>query len=342
MIFPIPNDEIERLASLREANVLDSPPEDRFDRLTRLARKAFNVPISMLTMLDRDRQWFKSAQGHSQTESPRRESFCQHTILGDEPLVVNNAAGDPRFATLPAVADMGLKFYAGVPVHGPDNRLIGTFCILDFKERHLDSEDLVALEDLARCAESELKLSASTEAERKLLLECDQLRRQASIDRVTRCWNSQALRTLLAQVRKRNSSDGRSCLAVLMIEIGRLKEVNDAHGGETGDAVLREVANRLRYHAPADTILGREEGTRFLIIFPRLDAESAKSRCEKIVQASMNPDFRLGRTEIGLELSGGLVFATAVGESDEAIIQRLQMTLSRDRTGGPGSVAIAI
>lgn len=342
MNVPIPTDEIERLASLHELNILDSPPEDRFDRLTRLARKTFNVPVSMLTLLDEDRQWFKSAQGHSLTETPRRDSFCQHTILGDEPLVVNNADGDPRFATLPAVAEMGLKFYAGVPVHGPDNRLIGTFCILDYEERQLEADDLIALEDLARCAESELKLSAATEAEQKLLLECDQLRRRASIDSITRCWNSQAMRTMLAQVRKKSSSDGRSSLAVLMVEIGRLKEVNETYGGETGDALLREVANRLRYHAPAQSILGREEGTRLIIIFPRLDAESAKSKCEKVVRSSMKPAFLHRGREIGVELFGGLIFATTAGESDAALIQRAQMTLSRDQRGGVGTVTVPI
>jgi len=154
---PIPPDEPERLRALRRLRILDTAPEERFDRLTRLARHVFDVPIALVSLVDEHRQWFKSRQGIDGQETPRELSFCAHAILGDAPFVVADALLDDRFADNPAVTEQpAVRFYAGCPLHTPDGRRIGTLCIADRRPRRLDPDEIRALEDLAGLAEREL------------------------------------------------------------------------------------------------------------------------------------------------------------------------------------------
>jgi GAF domain-containing protein len=156
---PIAPNESARIAVLHALKILDTPPEDRFDRLTRLARRVFNVPFSTITMIDTNRQWFKSCGGISVRETPRDISFCAHAILYDEILVVENALKDERFHDNPFVAqDPKIRFYAGCPLLVNGYR-IGTICIIDQKTRHFTDEDRRLLIDLANMAEQELAVS---------------------------------------------------------------------------------------------------------------------------------------------------------------------------------------
>lgn len=151
-----PPDEGERLRALHERGILDTPPEERFDRITRLARRLLDVPAAMVTMVDSERQWFKSTSGLDVTETPRDLAFCSYTIQQDTMFIVPDALADPRFADNPVVADgPRLRFYAGRPVH-VDGRRVGTLCVVDNRPRQLDEEDKKALDDLAALVEKEL------------------------------------------------------------------------------------------------------------------------------------------------------------------------------------------
>jgi len=153
---PLPADEAERLRALREAQLLDTPPEERFDRLTRLARRAFDVPLALVTLVDAERQWFKSRAGIDTDQTPREAAFCAYTIHGDEPFVVPDAQLDPRFADNPMVAGgPRIRFYAGHPVRLGGQR-IGTLCLGDQRPRDLTEADRLMLRDLALLVEQEL------------------------------------------------------------------------------------------------------------------------------------------------------------------------------------------
>jgi diguanylate cyclase (GGDEF)-like protein/PAS domain S-box-containing protein len=166
----VPIDEEKRLATLRGLNVLDTPPEERFDRLTRLAQRIFDVPIAVITLVDSNRQWFKSCQGLDATETPRSISFCGHAILGDEVFVIPDAALDPRFADNPLVAGAPhIRFYAGQPLKANNGSRLGTLCILDIKPRQPSQADLDVLRDLAALVESELNLLDTVETQDSLL-----------------------------------------------------------------------------------------------------------------------------------------------------------------------------
>ena len=156
---PVPRDEERRLAALRELHVLDTEPETRFDRLTRLAAAAFDVPIALVSLVDRDRQWFKSAHGIDVRESSRETSFCAHAIVGHVPLVVPDALLDERFADNPLVAGgLRVRFYAGQPLILPDGSCVGTLCLIDVRPREIAQRDLDLLGDLGHLVRRELLL----------------------------------------------------------------------------------------------------------------------------------------------------------------------------------------
>lgn len=153
----LPPDEDKRLAVLRSLQILDTPPEERFDRITRIAVQLFKVPISLVTLIDANRQWFKSCQGLNLSETPRAISFCGHAILSDEILVIPDAKKDSGFSDNPLVTNAPhIRFYAGCPLAVSEGHKLGTLCIWDHRPRRMGNEDLKALRDLASLAEDEL------------------------------------------------------------------------------------------------------------------------------------------------------------------------------------------
>jgi phosphoribosyl 1,2-cyclic phosphodiesterase/CheY-like chemotaxis protein len=151
---PIPEGEEARLDALYRLGLLDTPREERFDRLTQLAARALDAPIAAITLIDRDRQWFKSIVGLDVRETPRDESFCSHVVYDGEPMVVPDARLDPRFADNPQVANAPyVRFYAGHPLTLSDGHCIGSLCIVDIRPRELDvmaREQLRALAEIVR------------------------------------------------------------------------------------------------------------------------------------------------------------------------------------------------
>lgn len=152
-----PTNEEDRLEALRQLLILDTPPEERFDRLTAFAAQEFDVPMALLSLIDDDRQWFKSRVGMGPCETSRDISFCGHAILQNDVMVVPDATQDERFADNPLVTgDPHIQFYAGAPLQMPGGHNVGTLCLLDHKPRSLDAIDLAILGSLRDLAVEEL------------------------------------------------------------------------------------------------------------------------------------------------------------------------------------------
>ncbi|MFV1921534.1 MAG: GAF domain-containing protein [Methylotenera sp.] len=150
----IPPDEAARLKTLRYLNILDTPAEERFDRLTRMAKRLFDVSFALVSLVDENRQWFKSCAGLDVSETPRDISFCGHTILGDDIFIIPDATKDERFADNPLVLnEPHIRFYAGCPLKFTNGNRLGTLCIIDQQPRNLTDEDLIVLKDLASMVE---------------------------------------------------------------------------------------------------------------------------------------------------------------------------------------------
>lgn len=159
---PVPKDEERRLRALQQTGLLDTEAEERFDRYTRIATALFDVPIAMVSLVDKDRQWYKSRVGTDTRETGRDRAFCAHVILGDEVMQVPDALVDDRFADSPLVTgEPRIRFYAGAPLSLGDGSAVGTLCVIDHRARNLDEGQIRLLSDLAKLVERELRTNPS-------------------------------------------------------------------------------------------------------------------------------------------------------------------------------------
>jgi hypothetical protein len=156
---PVPADEPARLTALLGYAILDTPPEEAFDRVVRLAAEIVGAPIVLLGLTDERRQWYKAGMGLEVSEASRELAFCAHAILSEEVMQVPDATKDPRFAGNPLVTGgPGIRFYAGAPLTTPDGHRLGTLCAIDTRPRGLDERQRRALRDLAALAVDQLEL----------------------------------------------------------------------------------------------------------------------------------------------------------------------------------------
>ncbi len=214
---PLPERETERLASLGAYRILDTPPEAAFDDLVALASRICHAPMAMISLIDRDRQWFKARVGLDVAETPRQVAFCAHAILGDGVMVVRDALEDPRFASNPLVTGHpGIRFYAGAPLRTADGHALGTLCVLDREARTLTDEQSRALEVLSREVVARLDLArARTELDQAV---AGRREREAELR------TSEEFKTRMIEC-------SRDCIKVLDLD-GRLLSMN-AGGMET-------------------------------------------------------------------------------------------------------------
>lgn len=171
MIAPLPANEAQRLRILQMYRIVDTAAEKAFDDLTHLAAEICNAPISLLSLVDSSRQWFKSSVGLDAKQTPRDLAFCAHAILGDDDFVVNDARKDERFAANPLVtAAPSIRFYAGIPLTVMPGVRLGTLCVIDRKPRTLSATQLKSLRTLRNVVITHLEL-------RRALLDLTDLQR---------------------------------------------------------------------------------------------------------------------------------------------------------------------
>ena len=152
----------ERLAALQRTGLLDSAPDERFDGLARVAARALHAPVALVSLIDRDRQFFKSCIGlpepwASQRETPLSHSFCQHAIAARRPLIVDDAREDPTLRDNLAIRDLDVIAYAGIPLIGQDGQAIGTLCVIDHEPRHWRADETALLEEIATAVVAQIE-----------------------------------------------------------------------------------------------------------------------------------------------------------------------------------------
>lgn len=163
-LAPIPANEAERQRAVDALGIVDTSREERFDVLTREAIKVFGVPISTITIIDKDREWFKSCQGLDAKEGPRAISFCGHAMLARDICIVEDTLQDERFKDNPMVVGKPfIRFYAAASLLSKEGHHVGVFCIKDTKPRTLTLPEIDLLLDFAKRAEEELHRSTSTQ-----------------------------------------------------------------------------------------------------------------------------------------------------------------------------------
>ncbi len=287
-----PDDEAKRLADLKALNILDTPADERFDRVTRIAHELFGVPIALVSLVDEHRQWFKSSVGLDVSETSREVSFCGHAILGDEVFVVSDAASDRRFDDNPLVLEApNIRFYAGCPLKSTRGSKLGTLCVIDRKPREFDSRDKRVLQDLAAMVERELELT-----------------QMATVDELTEIPNRRGFRLLADNTLKLCHRQGLPATLVFL-DLNRFKQINDEFGHAEGDRALRVFARGIDEVARESDIIARFGGDEFAILFANVTADTV--------------DLIVSRFELGLRelceqegLAYEIVFSHGVVEYD--------------------------
>lgn len=335
---PVPANEARRLRALRRLNILDTPAEEVFDEVTRLCAEMLDVPMALVSLVDEQRQWFKSRVGLNARETARSVAFCAHAINLPETLVVEDATRDPRFADNPLVrGPMHIRFYAGVPLTLPDGEALGTLCVIDRVPRSLSPQQKTLLEVLARKLVSELELRQRLGA---LELEVRQRREMevrimhlATRDPLTGLPNRAALMDRLSQGIKRAERD-RHLLAFLFLDLDRFKLINDTLGHPVGDGLLQQVGERITHVLRDSDTVARIGGDEFAVVLPQIESvEDAHRVAEKLLRALRQPMDIQGHT-LRAECSIGLALYPDHGDHDEILIRHADMALYEAKRAG--------
>lgn len=288
MALPLPPDEKDRLAVLREHEILDTPPEREYDDITLLASQICGTPISLISFVDEDRQWFKSIVGLEESETPRGDGFCSYAILDPgETLIVNDAAADVRFASIPlVVGGPRIRFYAGTPLLSKENYALGTLSVLDNEPRSLTERQVEALQALARQLSMRLELRRTT---RLLQKANEELKNLSLTDDLTGLYNRRGFFLHAEQqVRQHRSRETDHGMWLMVSDLDGLKQINDTYGHDEGSAAICTAAEILRRTLREADILARIGGDEFAaLILNTLDdvAERLPDRIESNFRA---------------------------------------------------------
>ncbi len=307
----LPPDESQRIKALRRYGVLDTVAEQAYDDIAKLAAYISGTPIALVSLVDAQRQWFKSKVGITATETPRDVAFCAHAILTpDEPMVVPDATADERFAHNPLVTgDLGVRFYLGVPLVTPDGFAIGTLCVIDRKPREPTPQQIEMMKALARQVVTQLELNrhiaevelAATDREMYLgqleryqheLEEANaELREMGRTDALTGARNRAAFDRRLGEEVYR-SHRYKSPLSLLMIDVDHFKEYNDAFGHPAGDEALKQLTEILTNTSRPTDYVARYGGEEFTVLLAATSGDGAyvaASRLRHAVESAQFP-----------------------------------------------------
>ncbi len=315
-IAPPTIDEAARLKSLYDYDILDTEAEKTFDDITQLVAQICNMPISLISLVDSERQWFKSKQGFEATEMPRDISFCGHAINQDGLFIVPNASKDERFFDNPLVTSApNIRFYAGYPLKIRGGLNIGTLCLLDEAPREMDEEDQLLFKDLGAIIEQEI---------RSIQL--------ATLDALTLISNRRGFLNLVDygfKVCQRNKIS----MSFLLFDLNKFKAINDQYGHHEGDFVLVKFAQLMIETFRNSDVIGRLGGDEFVAMMTSSDEENTNTilaRFEVAIEeanATMNKPYKI-------EYSVGLVhFQHNTEKTPEEMIQAADAAMYKNKKG---------
>jgi diguanylate cyclase (GGDEF)-like protein len=314
-------EESARLSALRSYCVLETGREARFDDLTCLASTICETPVSLVSLVDTNRLFFKSAHGVDLREVPYPDFFCGHAIRQRDLFVVPDANEDPRFAKHPLVVDSPrVRFYAGAPLITPQDYRLGTLCVIDFVPRELQPKQLEILRILGRQVMCQLELNL-----------------QAMRDPLTGLYNRRQLEESLHREVLRARRLG-GTVGVMAIDVDHFKRVNDTLGHEVGDRALRGIAEELASCVREEDIACRAGGEEFVIILPGAGKTALRSRAEALRRTVERAQIPAGEGVLKLTVSIGLASFPTHGDSGKAVLRAADVALYKAKAAGRNRV----
>lgn len=324
MIPPrLPDNEAARLKELRSLNLLDTSTEERFDRLTRIASRLFDVPIALVSLVDEDRQWFKSTVGLDAKETPREVSFCAHVILNNRVMVVENTNKDERFSDNPLTQQAPyIRFYAGCPLRSLEGYNLGTLCLIDRSPRQFSESDIELLKDLAALAEREIELT-----------------QLANEDELTHIANRRGFK-LQANECLRHCHRRELPVSVVYIDVNDFKQINDKYGHAEGDRTLSIIADCMRALCRESDVVARVGGDEFVAML----ADTTREGGERVLarfRALLEDLSRENSLPYDISLSYGVVefdpvvhsnLAELMDEGDQLMYLQKKQSKVKDRS----------
>lgn len=331
MSYPIPGNEIERLATLNDYRILDTAYDSRFDNLVEIASAHFATPIALVSLVDADRQWFKAKVGLDVRQTPRSQAFCTHSIARpDTVTVVEDAALDTRFQANPLVTGAPhIRFYAGAPILAEDGAALGTVCVIDRAPRHFDSADRRMLKRLAENARSLMELHRRNSL----------LREAVDCDPLTGVLNRRGLEKAIERAMGKVLA-GEGC-GLLYLDLDQFKQVNDTFGHDIGDSMLKETARRLQTSVRQGDLVGRIGGDEFVILLAHpVNRTVLELVGTRILRACALPVMLHDQTVgMGLSIGGAQAPRDAVLAGD--LMRAADRALLAAKRAGRGQVVIA-
>lgn len=305
---PVPDNEAERIDAMNAAMCAFVPREERFDRITRTVRRLLDVPMALISIVETDAQWFRSAQGMQDLETPRNISFCGHAVASGKMLIVPDATSDPRFWDNPLVTDAPyIRAYLGIPLGISGGVRVGTLCALDTRVREFTQQDILGMQDLAAMAEAELRIDALGATQQQLLSALGKVERRNSMDAATGCWNARAFRELVSLTAADCLQRG-TTLALCYVRV-RNYEALASRGDKIQANLMRQLlAQVLRRRLPADGALGSLGERDFCALIPGATALDIEASLAQFTFPQVTLDMPGFHLDMTLDLAFSLAF----------------------------------
>jgi diguanylate cyclase (GGDEF)-like protein len=328
-----------RLAQLPESTFYCTPIEERFERITRIARRALDVPVAAITFLSEQKQWFKSVTGWNVTELPNDQSFCPITLAAGDLTVFEDTRQDAAVRQHPlVVAGPQFRFYAGLPITDESDNLCGTFCVFDQKPRQMSPVDRATLRDLAALTEREIVSERMKSVHHSLTAKLGMARRESMMDPLTRLWNRRGASVMIKGALDASRKQG-SSVGIAILDLDNFKRINDTYGHQVGDEVLRKTALRLIQSIRDNDCACRVGGDEFLLVMKDTDPTAARQTAERVRRNVVETPIPTRQGEITLSTSIGFTVRNGKDEiSVDDLIDRADQALMKSKSLGRDQV----
>ncbi|WP_189063920.1 putative bifunctional diguanylate cyclase/phosphodiesterase [Deinococcus seoulensis] len=323
--FDLVGDEGGRLRALYETGLLDSAPEAQFDRIVRLVARHFGKPTALISLVDRERQWFKARVGCDVSETPRdNHSICSLAIEQSGVLVIPDATADPRVRDFETVTgSLNVRFYAGAPLITPEGFKLGTLCLLDTQPGTFSADDVLALQEFAALVMDEIAL-------RRTVHELDRL---ALNDPLTGLPNRTHFRQHLTHAMRRASQRSER-VTLCLLDLNGFKLINDSLGHAAGDALLQEVAQRLQGCVSTGDLVARMGSDEFTIVLNDVRSAQDTDVVLRRIEDALRRPFMVAGQELWMNWSAGLSIYPEDSRDPERLLSQADAAMNRAKQAG--------